>query len=62
MKIFLWKPLVVNDCSKDDTEDAVHKFSSSHPDVEIAYYRHDVNKGKGAALHTGIKMQRVTTS
>ncbi|MCB0659570.1 MAG: glycosyltransferase family 2 protein [Saprospiraceae bacterium] len=52
---FSMEIIVVNDCSKDDTEDAVHKFSSSHPDVEIAYYRHDVNKGKGAALHTGIK-------
>ncbi len=52
---FSMEIIVVNDCSKDDTEDAVHKFSSSHPDVEIAYFRHEVNKGKGAALHTGIK-------
>ncbi|MEZ4909700.1 MAG: glycosyltransferase family 2 protein [Saprospiraceae bacterium] len=47
--------IVVNDCSKDNTEEAVHKFKSLHPDVELSYQKHDRNKGKGAALHTGIK-------
>jgi glycosyltransferase involved in cell wall biosynthesis len=47
--------IVVNDCSKDLTEKKVLEYKSAHPDLEISYYKHAVNKGKGAALHTGIK-------
>lgn len=45
----------MNDCSKDDTEKIVLEYKDAHSEIEILYYRHDVNKGKGAALHTGIK-------
>lgn len=48
--------IVVNDCSKDDTEEAVKRYEAANPDLPIAYYKHEVNKGKGAALHTGINM------
>jgi glycosyltransferase involved in cell wall biosynthesis len=47
--------VVVNDCSSDNTELRVKQFISENPLVEIAYFKHEVNKGKGAALHTGIK-------
>lgn len=47
--------IVVNDCSKDDTENKVMEYKHNHPDVEISYYKHEVNKGKGASLHTGIR-------
>jgi glycosyltransferase involved in cell wall biosynthesis len=47
--------IIVNDCSKDNTEEAVYKYMSEHPDMPIVYYAHPVNMGKGAALHTGIK-------
>lgn len=47
--------IIVNDCSKDDTEEAILEYKSAHPDLPIVYKKHDVNKGKGAALHTGIK-------
>lgn len=47
--------IIVNDCSKDDTEEAVMRYQQSHPDMSIAYYKHAVNQGKGAALHTGIR-------
>lgn len=47
--------LVVNDCSKDNTEKEVQSFIQENPSVDIKYFRHEVNKGKGAALHTGIK-------
>ena len=47
--------IIVNDCSKDDTEKIVLEYKDAHSEIEILYYRHDVNKGKGAALHTGIK-------
>ena len=50
--------IVVNDCSKDGTENKVLEYKSQHPDIEISYYKHEVNKGKGAALHTGIKQAK----
>ena len=40
--------IVVNDGSGDDTQDVIDEFTSA---VSI---RHPVNKGKSAALHTGI--------
>lgn len=47
--------ILVNDCSKDGTEEAILKYKAAHPDMDIQYVKHEVNKGKGAALHTGIK-------
>ncbi len=46
--------IVVNDCSKDGTEKKVFEYKDLHPELEISYYLHEINKGKGAALHTGI--------
>lgn len=46
--------IIVNDCSKDNTEEAVLKYKDENPDLTISYYKHEVNQGKGAALHTGI--------
>jgi len=47
--------IVVNDCSRDNTEQVVTDFIRLHPSVEIQYVAHAVNQGKGAALHTGIQ-------
>lgn len=46
--------IIVNDCSKDDTEEAILRYKDANPDLPISYYKHEVNQGKGAALHTGI--------
>ena len=46
--------LIVNDCSTDSTEIIVKKFLKENPHFDIRYFKHDVNKGKGAAIHTGI--------
>jgi glycosyltransferase involved in cell wall biosynthesis len=46
--------IIVNDCSKDDTEEAILQYQQNNPDLPLLYYKHEVNKGKGAALHTGI--------
>lgn len=46
--------VVVNDCSKDGTADKVRAYRAAYPDRRISFYEHVVNKGKGAALHTGI--------
>ncbi len=48
--------IIVNDCSKDNTEEAILAYKTANPDLPISYYKHPVNQGKGAALHTGIKM------
>lgn len=47
--------IIVNDCSTDNTREAVAAFSEAHTEMNIAYYEHKTNKGKGAALHTAIK-------
>jgi len=46
--------IIVNDFSKDNTEEAVLKYKEENPDLPISYFKHQKNKGKGAALHTGI--------
>ena len=47
--------VVVNDCSKDGTEAELMRFRSEFPGIEINYQKHEVNRGKGAALRTGIQ-------
>lgn len=47
--------IIVNDFSKDNTEEAIVNYKNSNPELNIQYYKHEFNKGKGAALHTGIK-------
>jgi len=46
--------IIVNDSSKDHTEQAIADYKVVNPDFDIQYFKHEVNKGKGAALHTGI--------
>ncbi|MCA9052348.1 MAG: glycosyltransferase family 2 protein [Planctomycetaceae bacterium] len=47
--------VIVNDCSIDGTEQAIERYRADHPELDIRYFRHEVNQGKGAALHTGIR-------
>jgi len=47
--------IVVNDCSKDNTEQKVREFQQQHPGANLVYKKHEVNKGKGAALRTGFQ-------
>lgn len=47
--------VIVNDCSTDGTEEAILNYKSANPSLPISYQKHAVNKGKGAALHTGIR-------
>lgn len=46
--------IVVNDCSTDRTGEVVAEWMQQY--TFIRYDRHEVNRGKGAALHTGIRM------
>jgi glycosyltransferase involved in cell wall biosynthesis len=47
--------VLINDSSKDNTEGKIQDFIKKYPNEVISYYKHEVNKGKGAAIHTGIK-------
>jgi glycosyltransferase involved in cell wall biosynthesis len=49
--------IIVNDCSTDNTEAAVQSYMSNTANLTINYFKyvkHDINQGKGAAIHTGI--------
>ena len=45
--------ILVNDCSLDNSKGAIDRYREAHPDVDIKYFEHHVNMGKGAALHRG---------
>ncbi len=45
--------IIVNDCSSDNTAEVVRNLMIKFP--AIRFVEHEVNKGKGAAIHTGIK-------
>lgn len=47
--------IIINDCSTDNTKEAIQNYISENQDLHIKYFEHKVNKGKGAALHTGIR-------
>jgi glycosyltransferase involved in cell wall biosynthesis len=47
--------IIINDCSTDNTSDSIQKYISNNTTLNITYFEHEINKGKGAALHTGIK-------
>ena len=46
--------IIINDCSTDETEKAIQNYITINPTIDIQYFKHEINKGKGAALHTGI--------
>ncbi|WP_282787130.1 glycosyltransferase family 2 protein [Flavobacterium croceum] len=48
--------IIVDDCSTDTTIEAVNNFIQQHSNQQITFLKHTVNKGKGAALHTGFKV------
>lgn len=47
--------IVVNDCSKDDTTAALERYATAYPDFPMRIMQHEVNRGKGAAIRTGIQ-------
>jgi glycosyltransferase involved in cell wall biosynthesis len=47
--------ILVNDCSTDNTEEVLLAYMQAHPELNMQYYKHEVNKGKGAAIHLGIQ-------
>ena len=47
--------IIVNDCSTDDTGQYVKEYIKGNPNLEVKYFEHKINMGKGAALRTGIQ-------
>ncbi|MFO7656627.1 MAG: glycosyltransferase family 2 protein [Bacteroidales bacterium] len=47
--------IIVNDFSTDDTKDTILKYIKEHPGFDIQCHSHEINKGKGAAIQTGIQ-------
>lgn len=47
--------IVVNDKSSDQTEEKIAAWKKANPETTLNYQVHEVNQGKGAALHTGIR-------
>jgi glycosyltransferase involved in cell wall biosynthesis len=46
--------IIVNDCSFDDTKESIENYISKNIELDILFLNHEKNKGKGAAIHTGI--------
>ncbi len=47
--------IIVNDCSKDETEKVVNQYIVEHKQANVRLFNQPVNMGKGAALHRGIQ-------
>ncbi len=47
--------IVVNDKSTDVSREEVERYLQAYPNTNIQLINHDINLGKGGALHTGIK-------
>jgi len=47
--------IIVNDASNDNTKEVIEEYIEKNQNIDIRFFSHEKNKGKGAALHTGIK-------
>jgi glycosyltransferase involved in cell wall biosynthesis len=45
--------IIVNDCSKDRTGEIANRLAENHPEVRVCH--HEVNKGAGAGIRTGLQ-------
>ena len=48
--------IIVNDCSTDQTEEAIKKYMNENPSMDIQYFKQEKNQGKGAAIHKAIEL------
>lgn len=48
--------IIVNDCSKDNTKQAIENYMQANAELNIRLFNQEYNQGKGAALHKGISL------
>lgn len=48
--------IVIDDCSIDETPTKIEEYIAENNSIPIQYVRHSSNQGKGAAVHTGLKI------
>jgi len=48
--------IIVNDASEDNSEEVILSYLKKHPQLNGQYLKHEKNRGKGAALHSGIAL------
>jgi glycosyltransferase involved in cell wall biosynthesis len=48
--------IIVNDFSQDNSKEVLERYIVDHQGRDIKLFSHEVNKGKGAAIHTGISV------
>ena len=46
--------IIVDDCSSDNSLKAFNEYKAANSELDIVILTHSINKGKGAALHSGI--------
>ena len=47
--------ILVDDCSADGSGDAIRAYAARYPEMSLRLLEHAMNRGKGAALRTGIR-------
>ena len=47
--------VIINDCSTDDTAKKIEEYFAKYREVDVKIVHHPKNRGKGAAIHSGIK-------
>jgi glycosyltransferase involved in cell wall biosynthesis len=47
--------IIVNDCSTDNTVEAIEQYMAQNPQQNIKLFNQPVNQGKGAAIHRAIQ-------
>lgn len=50
--------IIIDDFSTDNSDEVILNYRNANSDLHIQYFKHAFNKGKGAALHTGINLAK----
>ena len=48
--------VIIDDCSFDSTATLITEYIENNNENTVKYFRQDINRGKGAAIHQGIKL------
>ena len=48
--------IIIDDCSFDSTATLIKEYIENNNENTVKYFRREINRGKGAAIHQGIKL------